>query len=543
MNNKLMLKHTCLTGVIAACFMIHSAQAAEEILIKEQPHQIYHVIQNKTLKQAANQIANRSGIKFKINAANQNDKVNKKLATDDWQTALSQLLAGYNYSTVYNQGKIVSVIITGENGSGKMPDSSIEVQPDTVANLPGKYKGLKPGSVMPLDLPLAQLNASAVGKKIMLDLPIGQYRVNHDDLIKHADGSSTWIGYLDDEGKGYRFYLSQGEVGLMGNLYTPDGAYNIESENGQTVLVDLDHSGLQSASVENDQVRVPANPFNLSGLPTNTGSGIKSAAALIGSSSTSSKTTALATTATTGPVIDIMVLYTTVKQTQTYAKQRAQYLADISNTAYRDSKVNMRVRLVHTRRTTYSESNSNSQALNDLTNDVGAFKGVAALRTTYGADAVFLMRPLYAKTAGGCGLTWVGFSNGSGANARYAYGTFGDGLSKDALTGYYCHASTFAHEFGHTLGNVHDREYSSFPGKFSYSYAWGIQGKFGTIMSYKSPTLMLFSTPLLPTQCYGVPCGYAEGKTNSSDQSRTINYTAPFVVNYKPKTITTPVIQ
>jgi hypothetical protein len=97
---------------------------------------------------------------------------------------------------------------------------------------------------------------------------------------------------------------------------------------------------------------------------------------------------------------------------------------------------------------------------------------------------MMLFRPLYAQTAGGCGTAYVGFANGSSGNSNYGYGAIGDGYSKDALSNYYCGPNTFTHEIGHSLGNVHDREYSSFTGKFSYSYAWGIQNKFGTIMSY-----------------------------------------------------------
>ena len=227
---------------------------AADSLIKEKPHNIYHVIKTKTLVEATDQIANRTGISFKINATNQNDVVSRKLAADDWKTALGQLLQGYNYTTTLDNGAIKTVIITGLNGSGQTNATDVVlVQPHGTDNLPEIYKDFKTGSVMPVNLPLAELNAITVGKKLTLDLPIGQYQINHDDYVKHADGSSTWMGYLDDEGKGYRVYLSEGETGLMGNVYTPDGVYNIETVDGQTFLVDLEHSGLQTAGYDNDQ--------------------------------------------------------------------------------------------------------------------------------------------------------------------------------------------------------------------------------------------------------------------------------------------------
>ena len=243
------------------------------------------------------------------------------------------------------------------------------------------------------------------------------------------------------------------------------------------------------------------------------------------------------------PIVDVMVLYTKVKQTQPYAIQRAKYLVNVANLAYRDSFINMRLRLVHTRATNYVEKGSNNSALSALANNTGAFAGTSALRNQYGADLVLLLRPFYASTSGGCGVAYVGFSSGGGASASTGFGVISDGKSRDAPTNHYCGIGSFAHEVGHTLGNVHDRQFASFSGKFSYSYAWGINNVFGTVMSYHGPSLMLFATPQLPTQCAGRPCGYAQGAVNASDQTRTINYTAPFVSGYKTKTIITPVFQ
>jgi hypothetical protein len=542
MTNKSFVKQAHIVAVFFASIALDNVHATETS-IKEQPHRIYHTIKNKTLTQAANQIANRSGISFEINTLDQADIINKKLAADDWKTAVSQLLQGYNYTTILDKGAIKTVIVTGENGSG-ITTKLVAIHPILADTLPETYKNYKLGSVMPVTMPLTEMKKTPIGKTLTLDLPIGQYRVKHDNFVDHGDGTSTWMGYLDEEGKGYRIYLSQGETGLMGNVYTPDGVYNIETDNGQTLLVDLENSGLQSAGYHNDQASNATSltflntPALVPGLnPKTAGQGFSVASLPVTSNAATTKATG------TGPVVDLMVLYTTTKQTAAYAKQRARYLVDVSNQAFKDSKINMRIRLVHTRATRYIESNNNDQALTDLTNNRGAFAGVSNLRNQYGADLVMLLRPLYAKTAGGCGVAYVGFAYGSGAYPGNAYGVIGNGSSKDSWSNYYCDTRTFAHEIGHTLGNVHDREYTNFAGKFSYSYAWGVDGRFGTIMSYKSPSLMLFSTPSLPTQCKSSPCGYSSGSYRSSDQSRTINYTAPFVANYRPKKVTTPIIQ
>ena len=85
--------------------------------------------------------------------------------------------------------------------------------------------------------------------------------------------------------------------------------------------------------------------------------------------------------------------------------------------------------------------------------------------------------------------------------------------------------------------NVHDRQFSDFPGAFPYAYAWGIDGVFGTIMSYRQPAVLLFATPLLSDACHGQPCGYAEGDPNATDNARTINQTAPAVAGFRPAVV------
>jgi hypothetical protein len=517
-------------------------------IIKEQPHSIYHVVKNKTLLAAVNQLANRAGITFKLSATLKNDLVNLKLAADDWKAALAQLLKGYNYTTVLESGAIKTVMITGNNGNGHDNLITAEeeklltvVAPDAASQLPTKYKAYKPGSVFELNLPMNELAKIPLGKDVVLDLPMGQYKVRHDNLVDHGDGASTWIGYLNEEGKGYRVYLSQGDTGLMGNIYTPDGAYNIETVDGVTVIVDLERSGLQNTGFESDEHEPETHAFMAASMKV--ADKAKTAKAALTKSRSKKARLSARAYVTSGNVVDLMVLYTTNKQTASYAKHRIKYLVAVSNQAFADSGINMSLRLVHTRPTTYVESNANAQALADLASNRGAFKGTAGLRNKYGADLVMLFRPLYAQTAGSCGSTYVGFANGSGGVPDYGYGTIGDGSSKDALSGYYCGPNTFTHEIGHSLGNVHDRANSSYAGMFPHSYAWGVNNVFGTIMSLYGPPIMLFSNPNLTAQCAGMPCGYPAGDANASDQATTINYTAPIVGNYKPTKVKTPVIQ
>lgn len=250
-----------ITAFSAALLFASGAFAnTDALLIKEQSRNVYHVIKNKTLLNVTNQLTNLSGVVFKISADIEGDVINQKLVADDWGAAIGHLLKDYNFTIETKNNTIKTVLVTGRHGSGntvkkrlEKDDGLVVVVSDFAGEIPGKYKRFNTGSVFNVTLPIEQLNDIAVGDSLILDLPIGQYNVKHDNQIEHADGSSTWVGYLDDEGQGYRVYLSRGEAGVIGNMYTPDGAYNIDTVDGQTVLIDIDKSGLDFARYDHDE--------------------------------------------------------------------------------------------------------------------------------------------------------------------------------------------------------------------------------------------------------------------------------------------------
>jgi hypothetical protein len=246
---------------------------------------------------------------------------------------------------------------------------------------------------------------------------------------------------------------------------------------------------------------------------------------------------------TTGNVIDIMVVYATDQVTAAFAQQRVAMLVTASNQAYLDSGINLTLRLVYSEATTYPSQNSNSGALVALANGTGVFSTVAAKRVQYGADLVYLFRPLNALTQANCGNAYIEMVNGSAANPDLGYGIISDGTSKDAAPQYYCGINTFTHEIGHNMGLVHDRANATVYGATPYSYAWAVTGPgaFGTIMSYGYPVVMYFSTPILaaktstgtPQTCNGQPCGYAKtDAARMSDQVLTANATVPIIAAF-----------
>lgn len=251
-----------------ALLFASNAVATTDVLLKQESQYIYHVIKNKTLLNVTNQLTSLSGVVFKVSAEVEGDVINQKLVADDWVTAIGHLLQDYNFTIETKNNTVKTVLVSGRHGSGnrvkKRPEKEGErvlVASDFVGEIPEKYQRLNTGSVFNVTLPIEELNDIAVGDSFVLDLPFGQYTVKHDNQIEHADGSSTWVGYLDDEGQGYRVYLSQGEAGVIGNIYTPDGAYNIDTVDGQTVIIDIDKSGLDFARYDYDEMEATSAPW------------------------------------------------------------------------------------------------------------------------------------------------------------------------------------------------------------------------------------------------------------------------------------------
>ncbi len=207
------------------------------------------------------------------------------------------------------------------------------------------------------------------------------------------------------------------------------------------------------------------------------------------------------------------------------ALTRVNHLFGLANAALSDSRIAVRLKLVEVQEFSYGEGAadidriSNRQLLDDMT-----FRFDTALRVESGADLVTFLRPYRRADHEGCGLAWLELSPGYG----YSVTAVGSDLGG---TSYYCSDYSLAHEIGHNLGSAHDREHAANPGAFSYSYGYGIQGLFGTVMSYFDPEVGLFSSPTL--LCPGdQPCGNDEGKPNAADNARSINETARRVAAY-----------
>jgi hypothetical protein len=361
----------------------------------------------------------------------------------------------------------------------------------------------KPADVAHLvALDLVAMSALEPGADMALSIPEhGDYRVTHDRTDAGDTDSTTWIGHLKDYGQEFRVIITSGPNGSVGNILTPSGELLLVDSGGSQWLVDPVRSGLSNPEPDHADAigeDLPAGAMAGGG----TAEGGTSAAA--GTTTTSvSTTTATSGTSTTATLVDVLVLYTPgfkARNGSVWATRISQLIA-LSNQAYTDSGVPMRLRLVGTEQIGDSDKTGNSTTLSSLAKGTGVYKTVPALRKKYGADMVTLIRPFYMSAQGGnCGVGYIGGYNGSNiaGYGSYAYSVVSDG--KDAGgSNYYCTDYTFTHELGHNMGLMHDRDTVARQGggKGSYDYAFGHgrSGSFGSIMSYISPVIGRFSNP------------------------------------------------
>lgn len=274
---------------------------------------------------------------------------------------------------------------------------------------------------------------------------------------------------------------------VAGLIYSPDANYEIVPRGNKHFLVELDAAAF------------PACGGEVEGEPA---TGFDSPAAMIDS----------------GDRIDVLVVYTTATKNflggDPQALAHAQQAIDATNTAYINSKIRQRVRMVHAEEYFYTETSSASNDLSALRNNAA----IQGLRNTHKADLVAMI----GEMQGVCG---IGYLMGS------VSGNPNNGFTATARS---CAVGnlSFAHELGHNMGSHHNPENGGTP---TYPYGFGhyVNGSFRTVMSYVDPCpsgctrVAYFSNPRVLLG--GVPTGIADAR----DNARSINNTADTIANYR----------
>ncbi len=363
---------------------------------------------------------------------------------------------------------------------------------------------------------LAGLAQADEGAEIALPLPDGQVEVaivTHRELDQ--DGFVQIQGVSRMDGAAAPTVITVGKDAVFGTVLSNGNEYQIITRQGRTQIVDPTAAGWT-------KLRGPdqADPGEAS-----------EALALItrraGTTTTTTTTTAKATTSTStttalvplaaGKIDTTITLFMTygpsyVAQwgTEAVARTRLSNIVQLANSAYSNSGTGVAFKIVGWAKVAQADATP-QVILPAMRADSGAFKGVAALKRTAGGAITVFFAPFNAvtSTSSTCGLAYVpggGVGGMSLFNAQVGSSMFAS-LNDGQSNGYYCEMLSLAHELGHNLGNAHDKANSSFPGVFAYSYGKGISGQFGTVMSYISPRVALFSSPQLSCTASKQPCG------------------------------------
>jgi hypothetical protein len=535
------MNYRFLIGALAAVALPNIGHSAEMHPFDFQPRTSVHSLlkveaRNQKLSDVLDDIHQRSGIEFTVPVEFENDILDSTISANTWHDVLKKLLSSYSQISVADaDGRVAKVILTGRNGNGTesalldgthLP--SLFQVAATSGSLPDQFAGLADGSVQEIAFSHNALFNLALGDRLSLKLPTGDYEVVHDNVIEHDNGDKTWIGFLDQEGKEFRVVVTMSVDGNVGQITTPEGTYHVESNGGRDYLVNINKAGLQTQSLQGDDLAgqfMEARYKLVNGKLVRVTSKRKKRVASSRPNTGASALAAAGVTATGATQIDLMVAYTPGFG-GTAPLARINNLIALANQAYIDSQVNISLRLVYTVPVAYTETNGNAAALTDVTFGRGAFKSIPTLRKQHGADLVAVLRPFIMKSQANCGTAWVGGANGGPLQSTYGYSVVSDGT--DYASKYYCSKYTLTHELGHNMGSAHDKAHSSFPGKYAFSYGYGVSGLFGTIMSYLSPEVGLFSNP--STLCKGKPCGVA----SAADNAQSLNLTAKTVGGFMP---------
>ena len=240
-----------------------------------------------------------------------------------------------------------------------------------------------------------------------------------------------------------------------------------------------------------------------------------------------------------GETIDVMVIYTPKARTAAGGTTAMNALVDLavadSNTAYTNSNVAQRLRLVYKGEINYAES-ATANALDNFSIDLnlltdqagpddpgGVMDSAHTLRDTYHADLVVLL----ADYSGGyCGLAWIMLNEGPGFESS--------GFSVVNWDCAVAPQNSFAHELGHNMGLAHDRLNAN-GAVLPYAYGYAVPGSFRTIMAYSCspscPRVRHFSNPNVLYA--GQPTGIATSASNSAYNALALDNTANTVAGFR----------
>ncbi len=337
---------------------------------------------------------------------------------------------------------------------------------------------------------------------------------------KHSNGDTSIQGQLADN-KGH-ISATIGNGSIFGQMHIGKTHYILTTEGTGSFVIELPQSGLN---------------FNGCGFDHTNNNDSK-----IATISNQNETSKADKT-----VIDFLVLYSqgiVDRYPGDLLETRLNQYFNISNQVFANSNVNLSIRLVATKQTSYEPFNSNLEARNHLQLslsgvNISGLETVKQDRELYGADMVVLIRPHNMDTRGNCGIAFFPTTNtdGLGYNPSYGVHIMSDGMSSWSI----CTDQLLVHELGHNLGAGHhnvtapQRFMPAAAGFAKLGQFTTVMGSFGTGQAERFLEINVFSNPNI--LCGGVACGSQVDFNNVN----VINQMKDIVANYQPSISTLPI--
>lgn len=381
---------------------------------------------------------------------------------------------------------------------------------DTFSTVPAHLKSIKLQSLQKLSAPSKKLlsvsqNSAQLNKtnyRFTLNLNQTPIDIGIDEVThNNKRGTRSFSSSFKSEAKDWSLIYTQGSNSGFGELFGNGQHLLIEQRGEQVFVVDLGLSGLTPGIYENDVI---GDLRAFSAFEHNTNSVISNDEVI---------------------VVDLMLLFTQ-NIVDTFPGDMSQTLLEHlvfkANQTFFDSRINMRLRLVHTQFVDYPNPSS-IVALNQLRNALDddpntdtdpSLESLATLRNTFGADVVSMIRTHDLNEREVCGIAMF-----PSPDVDYLVNVSNVGISG----GSNC-IDTFTHEIGHNFGAGHQRVNGNSQGVEAAAGALIVQGKFNTMMSSigtgdinRDFGLAIFSNPDIT--CASVSCGDA----NVANNTATIN--------------------
>jgi hypothetical protein len=384
---------------------------------------------------------------------------------------------------------------------------------DTSFPVPAHLKTIKPQSIQKVLAPskkLLSVQKSGTNYRFALNLNQASIDIGIDEVTHNKRGTRSFSSSFKTDAKDWTLIYTQGSDSGFGELFGNGQHLLIEQRGEQVFAVDIGLSGLTPGIYENDVVG------ELKAL-----SELKAFSGLKTSSSYAKNLNQVAANDDV-VVVDLMLLFTQ-NIVGTFPDDMTQTLMEHlvfkANQTFFDSRINMRLRLVHTQFVDYTNPSS-IVALNQLrdalddnpnTTTDPSLASVTNLRDTFGADVVSMIRTHDLNEREVCGIAM--FPN---PDVDYLVNVSNVGISG----GSNC-IDTFTHEIGHNFGAGHQRVNGISQGVESAAGALIVPGKFNTMMSSigtgdinRDFGLAIFSNP--EVTCASVSCGDAMQANNSA---------------------------